>query len=125
MSLSLPLSETILQAGLETLLAEMGRLTQEAEMGSDVKPAEFERLAKAISSHLKAVDDIHAHRTRIETQDKLRNFTAYEDLPPPSPEERARIIKRLQKLYASIDLGAAIERATLRHGGERLDRDEP
>ena len=123
--MSSTISETILQAGLDTLLAEMARLTQEAESGADVKPAEFERLAKAISTHLKAVDDIQAHHDRLETQDKLLNFTAYEDLPPPSPEERARMIKRLQKLYASIDLGAAIERATLRHGGQRSDRDEP
>ena len=48
-----------------------------------------------------------------------------EDLPPPSPAERARIIKRLQKLYASIDLDAAIDRATLRHERERSNRNEP
>jgi len=123
--MSSPISETILQAGLDRLLAEMERLTQDVETGGTLKPSEFERLAKAISTHLKAVDDVNTHRDRVAKQNKLQAYTAYEDLPPPSPEERVRIIERLQKLYASIDLGAAIERASLRHDGQRSDRDEP
>ncbi len=123
--MSSQISEQILQAGLSALLVEMERLTQEVDAGGTVKAIEFERLAKAISTYVKTVDDVKIHQDRILTQKRLQNYTAYEDLPPPSPEERARFIKRLQKLYASIDLGAAIERATLRHGGERSDRDEP
>jgi len=107
------------------LLAEVERLTQEVKAGAAVKPAEFERLAKAISTHLKAVDDVATHRARIAAEERAQQYTDYEDLPPPSPEARARIIKRLQKLYASIDLGAAIDRASLRHERQRPDGDEP
>ena len=123
--MSSKISETILHAGLETLLAQMARLTQEVENGTDVKSAEFERLARAISAHLKAVDDVAAHQDRAASKAKSRAHTAYEDFPPPTPQERARIIKRLQKLYASIDLGAAIDRASIRHERKRPDRDEP
>ena len=123
--MSSPISEKILQLGLKTLLDEMERLSQEAKADGVVKTVEFERLAKAISTHLKTIDDVNAHQDRAAAAAKLQQYTAYEDLPPPSPAERARIIKRLQKLYASIDLDAAIDRATLRHERERSDRNEP
>ena len=112
-----PLSDTILQAGLETLLTQMERLTDQAVSGSAINPAEFEKLAKAISAHLKTMDDVIAYDRRQRDLDTPKSYTAYADFPPPSPEERAEILERLQKLYAKMDIGAALTRA--------LERDRP
>lgn len=123
--MSSPISENILQAGLETLLSQMEKLAAEAQAGRLVNPAELERIAKAISSHLKAVDDLSAHHAKKAQVMASHRHTAYEDFPPPTSAERARFIKKLEKLYAAIDIDGALARAALRHERKRLDRDEP
>lgn len=63
---------------------------------------EGEKLSKAISSHLKALADIRQHNLEILELAQQDRHTAYEDYPPPSPEDRARFMARIQKLYAEI-----------------------
>jgi len=62
-----------------------------------------ERLAKAISVHVKAVQDITAHNARYVAQEDEDIYLNYDDLPPPNPEDRARFIKRLKHLYACLN----------------------
>jgi len=70
----------------------------------DAKPLErSEKLAKAISVHVKAVQDITAHNARCEAQEDEGIYLNYDDLPPPNPEDRARFIKRLKHLYAHLN----------------------
>ena len=85
--MSSPISETILQLGLKTLLDEMERLSQEAKVEGVVKTVEFERLAKAISTHLKAIDDVNAHQDRAATAVKLQQYTACLLYTSPSPRD--------------------------------------
>jgi hypothetical protein len=94
------ISENAVQSSLARLFAAL-------ELPRDNRPereqiAEHERLAKAISFHLKALSDIRQHNLEITELTQDVRHTAYEDYPPPSPEDRARFMARLQKLYSEV-----------------------
>lgn len=73
-----------------------------------IAPDKLERHARAISIHLKAISDISAHNARIQSEQASQKYLSYEDLPPPPPEDRARIIARLQALYDHVNAGGDV-----------------
>lgn len=68
-------------------------------------PEKMERMARALSAQLKAIAEIETHNRRIVQQDEEKNYLAYEDLPPPSPEDRDRILARVRLLYDRVTAG--------------------
>jgi len=71
-------------------------------------PADYEKLAKAITVQMKAVQDIYAHNQRVSEVEEQTKYLNYDELPPPSPEERAQFIKRLTHLYHRLNERSAI-----------------
>jgi len=94
-----------LDDAVERLLAEMQALSRDPEC---VVPDKLERLAKAVSIHLKAINDVNAHNGRVAKADEDKKYLSYEDLPPPTPEERARLIDRVQLLYDRVNAGQPV-----------------
>lgn len=76
-------------------------------------PDKYEKLAKAISVQMKAVQDIYAYNQRASEHTEQTKYLNYDNLPPPSPEDRARFIKRLTRLYNRINDGGEISSADL------------
>ncbi|WP_409433475.1 hypothetical protein ACJ3XI_02925 [Litorimonas sp. RW-G-Af-16] len=100
-----PISDQPLQDALTHLLAQIAALSNDAAG----PPAEMERLAKSVSAHLKSISDIQSHNERVAAHRFESQYTRYEDIPPPSPADRARFVARLQKLYAEVLSDADIE----------------
>lgn len=88
---------------IERLISEIGIFADDRE--AEIKPDQLERLARAISVHLKAVQDIDAHNLREAQQDEDKKYTRYEDLPPPNPAERERLISRIRHHYDYVNAG--------------------
>ena len=70
----------------------------------DMTAGEAEKLARAISVQFKALHDIEAHNQKIAQKGGNEKYLSYEDLPPPTPEERARFRDRLEHLIAKIEV---------------------
>jgi len=70
-----------------------------------------EKLAKAISIHVKTVQDITAYNARCAAQEDDGKYLDYENLPPPNPEDRARFIKRLTHLYHRLNANGDVPNA--------------
>ncbi len=70
-----------------------------------------EKRAKVISLYVKAVQDITAHNARHAAQEEDGKHLSYDDLPPPSPEDRARFVKRLTHLYNRLNEQAPLPSA--------------
>ena len=66
-------------------------------------PDRYEKLARAISVQMKAVQDIYAHNQRCAAQEEASEYLDYDDLPPPSPEQRTQFIERLMHLYHKLN----------------------
>ncbi len=71
-------------------------------------PERLEKMAKSVSAQLKAIADIEQHNLRLRQSSQDKEYTRYEDLPPPSPQERARIKARFKdvvnQLIAGLDV---------------------
>ncbi|WP_415811480.1 hypothetical protein [Litorimonas haliclonae] len=63
----------------------------------------LDKIARSMSSTLKCLSDLQAQNERIRKADEEKKFTRYEDLPPPSPEDRRRFLERLDHLVAEIE----------------------
>lgn len=57
---------------------------------------------KSLTALLKFMDGLDAQISRWEAQEKARRYTPYDEFPPPSPEDAARIRARLVALYDHI-----------------------
>ncbi len=62
-----------------------------------------EKWARAISTLMKAMDDIAARREKINAKIAAQTHTRYEDMPPPTPEDEARFNDRFRKLIRSLE----------------------
>lgn len=72
-------------------------------------PAErLERLAKTLSVNLKVLSEIEALNCKVEDKNKSQKYLNYEDLPPPRPEDRAKIIAKIRLLYDRVNAGEEI-----------------
>lgn len=89
-----------LERTIASLLLRLDALIRDDEAAT---PDVHEKLAKAISVQMKAVQDIYAHNQRVKVKEEQTKYLSYDELPPPSPEERAQFIKRLTRLYNRIN----------------------
>lgn len=89
-------SLTPLRNSVANLLAEIEAHTFRP---GDLDPGRLDRLARAIQSQLKTLETLEARALR-EAEQKRQAYTCFEDLPPPPPEERARMVKLLTAHFA-------------------------
>ena len=89
-----------LERTIASLLLRLDALIRDVEAAT---PDVHEKLAKAISVQMKAVQDIYAHNQRVKVKEEQTKYLSYDELPPPNPEERAQFIKRLTRLYNRIN----------------------
>lgn len=95
-------SLTPLQGSVANLLAEL-----ETHIHPQDKPnqdridlSRLDQLARVIQSQLKTLEALEARAGRERAQ-AARTYTRFEDLPPPPPEERARMVKALHAHFAA------------------------
>ncbi len=69
----------------------------------EIAPDIFEKKARAISVLLKTNGDIAGHNEAVIQLEDKEKYLSYEDLPPPPPEERDRIITRLVEQFRNIN----------------------
>ena len=74
----------------------------------EVEPILYEKIARAISVQLKAVQDIDVFNQRRNENESLTKNLNYENLPAPRDDERERFIERLTHLYNRINGTAEI-----------------
>lgn len=104
-----------LERTITSLLEQLEAIPTDVDQSA---PEKYEKLAKAISVQMKAVQDIYAYNQRASEQTEHMKYLNYDNLPPPSPEERARFIKRLTRLYNRINDNEEISSATFKSGDE-------
>lgn len=68
-------------------------------------PDRLEKMAKSVTAQLKAIADIEQHNLRARQFGLDKEYTRYEDLPPPSPEERSRIAARFKEVVGQLAAG--------------------
>lgn len=89
-----------------------------AEEIADLKVDQLEKTARAISVQLKALHEIEQHNQHLAQQADNKKYLSYEDLPPPTPEERARFRDRLERLIAKIEIKEPMPDAPPSIGGK-------
>jgi hypothetical protein len=87
-------SHTPLKLSIEKLLEDI-----ESQMTGDFDLSHLGALTAAILQQLKAMDTLEARREREAARAAKDSYTRFEDLPPPPPEERARIIALLNRHF--------------------------
>lgn len=97
-------------AAVERLICDIGQMadsanTDAADQSLDGKaaPERLDKMARAISAQLKAMADIQTHNERAAQTDEDKKYLRYEDLPPPSPADRARFTQRFIDLVGQIE----------------------
>jgi|GEM_PF-4207561 len=91
---------------VERLLDEIECQTIARDDASDAfefSPDKLDRLAKTLTVQLKALSDLQAYNRKVEDENKSQKYLDYEDLPPPSPEDRDRLIARIRLLYNRVN----------------------
>ena len=94
-----------LERSIMRLIAQIDEMVVSSE---SVAPEKIEKLAKSICSQIKALHEIraynqdHSESTSFGPQSQ-KDFTPYEQLPPPTPEEQKEFIERLLLLYNRIN----------------------
>ncbi len=88
-------SHIALKDSVGRLLAEIA--TQSSDSDPNLK--RLETLARLVSIHLKAIDELQDHERREAERKEQSKYTRFEDLAPPSPEEQARMIETLNRHF--------------------------
>ncbi len=94
-----PIDAFALQDALIRLLHDSSTLSSDIE----ARPEQLEKIARAISVHVKALTDIAEYNEILSYKEGKKKYSRYEDIPPPSPEERARFVERLYALIDKVD----------------------
>jgi len=85
------------------LLSEIDKAS--SNPSAEINPEQMDRLARSISTHLKSLSDLDAYNHKTAEAADTQKYTAYEDLPPPSPADQDRFYIRLESLIRGIDAG--------------------
>ena len=101
---------TPLLQSIAHLLRQIEMRTTDEEMA---EPASYEKIAKAISFQLRAVQDIEMFNQDRSQNEALTKNQDYENLPPPNHDERERLIERLTHLYDRINGASEIHSADI------------
>lgn len=92
-----------IDSAIVCLLDQLGQLAGEAE--GDPPTDRMDKIAKSISVHIKAHADIVEHNRKLSEQAQQVKYTRYEDMPPPSPEDRERFKARFLDLIDKLQSG--------------------
>jgi len=90
-----------LNQAIGRLMEDINTLTVESH--ADIQPQKLDGFARSISTHIKALEDIEKYNAAAAKVDNEKKYTAYEDLPPPSPADRERFYIRLESLIREIE----------------------
>lgn len=93
-------SHISLKSSVQTLLTEIETLTERADT---IDLTQLEKLARVIAAQLKTIDALQDHARREAEEMAAQTFTRFEDLPPPSPDERARMVRMLNAHFGVDD----------------------
>ena len=93
-----------LTQAIARLMEDINLLTDEDSLSVD--PQKLDGLARSISTHLKALDDLNSYNRKAAKEAEDQKYLSYEDLPPPSPEDRKRFYIRLKSLIRDVEDGA-------------------
>lgn len=112
------IDSTPLHRALSVMAAEIGRITDsfdpagglDDKAGLNLPVAQLERYARAMAAHIKVIAEIEAHNRQVAANSDSEKYTAYEDLPPPNPDERQRVIQRVLALAARFETGAGLSK---------------
>ncbi len=96
----------IIPQALERFLDNIDQLT--AGDTTELDLVRLDQLARTFSVYLKAAHDFDAHSRLVAEATTQQKYTRYEDLPPPSAADRARLIARLRALYDKVNAGEEI-----------------
>ena len=107
-----------LRRALAALMREIGCAADDllnlSEHDEQAKPmaniAAVERCAKAVSQCMKTMGEIETHNRQVAANSDSEKYIAYEDLPPPNPSERQRVIERVLALAARFETGAGLSK---------------
>jgi len=96
---------------LDPLTQSIGRVMDDIhemtkEEVEDINPQTLDGFVRSISTHIKALEDVGRYNAVALKAADEKKYTAYEDLPPPSPEDRKRFYIRLESLISDIEAGA-------------------
>jgi hypothetical protein len=105
-----------LHRALSVMAAEIGRLADnfdpagglDDKAGLNLPVAQLERYARAMAAHIKVIAEIETHNRQVAVNSDSEKYIAYEDLPPPNPDERQRVIQRVLALAARFETGAKL-----------------
>ncbi len=101
-----PLDPHPLNQAISYLLREIDRLSTleiSGEPQFTLPTEKLERLARALSVKLKTLSEIENYNRKIKDDTLAEKYLDYEDLPPPSPEDRDRLIARIRLLYDRVN----------------------
>ncbi|WP_017930140.1 hypothetical protein [Robiginitomaculum antarcticum] len=101
---------TAINRAIARLTDTLGQMADDLE--TEPQPERMDKLARAISAQLKAHADLTVHNDRAAKACEQQKYTAYEDLPPPSPEDRKRFIERLLIIVDKIEAGQPVPDST-------------
>lgn len=88
---------------------QLGQLDQCLDRVDDEDPApHMDRIAKSILLLLKTHADAAAHFKDVAAQELDTKYTKYEDIPPPSPEDRERFKARFLDLIDKLRSGQVV-----------------
>lgn len=81
-------------------------ITAQIDNTSNPDIEKLAKLAQVVTLQLKTIDALLAHEIREREETERRTFTRFEDLPPPPPEERARMVQILNRHFGVADRDA-------------------
>ena len=90
-----------LTQAITRLMEDINLLTDEDSLSVD--PQKLDGLARSISTHLKVLDDLNSYNRKAAKEAEDQKYLSYEDLPPPSPEDRKRFYIRLKSLIRDVE----------------------
>ena len=100
---------------LDSLTQSIGRVMDDIhemtkDESVDINIQTLDGFARSVSTHIKALEDVGRYNAAALKAADEKKYTAYEDLPPPSPEDRKRFYGRLQSLIGeAYDWGEEVE----------------
>ena len=98
-----PICPDPLTQAINRLMKDIDLMTDKDAI--DINPQKLDTHARSISTHLKALQDLDNYNAAAAKAADEKKYTSYEDLPPPSPEDRKRFYIRLESLISDIEAG--------------------
>ena len=75
------------------------------DKSNEIKPVKLDGFARSISTHIKALEDLEKYNAASAKAANEKTYSTYEDIPPPSPEDRKRFYIRLKSLIRDVEDG--------------------